>query len=243
MITEEYCTIKFMHICFVFSPAWSLNLWQRCFGYIFSIKALICGKLLITDDATMNTNSFISKFCSSTDGTNLSESTSQFISTFGKSWDTDTTLSTTATVLNKCTDIVFCWDVLPNKFEIRQIVMCLRKNRTPQWYFSNIWNVILGIHAEFEVSIHTRTVAIIKHKKIQTTFTYLNDGSIFLSQLSPTNWYLILPPFSQSVRSFIIASSKLSFHEHNFLWTELEVTHCPILASLSISYEFKHSKF
>lgn len=71
---------------------------------------------------------------------------------------------------------------------------------------------------------------------------YLNDGSIFLSQLSPANWYLILPPFSQSVRSFIIASSKLSFHEHNFLWTELEVTHSPILASLSISYEFKHTK-
>lgn len=87
--------------------------------YIFSNIALIWGKLLITDDATMNTNSFISKFCSSTDGTNLSASTSQFISTFGKSRDTGTTLSTTAIVLNKCTDIVFCWDVLPKKkFEI-----------------------------------------------------------------------------------------------------------------------------
>lgn len=54
-------------------------------------------------------------------------------------------------------------------------------------------------HAEFEISIYICSAV---NKLVKN---YLNDGSIHvcLSQLSPTNWYLTLPPFAQSVCRFI----------------------------------------
>lgn len=70
----------------------------------------------------MNINLFIIKFCFLIDGINLFVLILQFIFIFGKFWDIGIILFIIVIVLNKCIDIVFCWDVLlKNKFEIIKI--------------------------------------------------------------------------------------------------------------------------
>lgn len=65
----------------------------------------------------------------------------------------------------------------------------------------------------------------------------LYDGNIFLSQLSPTNWYFTFPLSAHESRNSLTFTSINSFQDSNFLWMVLGWILSPILDSRSMSYK------
>lgn len=103
------------------------------------------------------------------------------------------------------------------------------------WVTSSASNEVLGI------TLSTTAITLKRCNEMVLLWKVRYVGIIFLSQLSPINWYFNSPPSLQFFLISSISESRNASHDESFLEMDFEVVHNPSLTNLSISCKYKQN--